>query len=623
MNDKPEIKPKGITPLKHICMTIGELPSSYLETMTYYEMLIWFTKFLQERMIPALDNNALAVEELQHLFIELQNYVNDYFDNLDVQDEINNKLDQMLEDGVLEQIIEQYLISSAIWGFDSVSDMKNATNLIEGSYARTLGYYSANDGGESLYKITNIQSQTEHQESLNSGLYATLIIENEVNIKQLGAYGDGTHDDTNYIKQALSLYDNLYFPNGEYILNDIIAIENKTITGENAISSIINEKGYETVREGVIDITGSNTFKNITLEKSFSDINNPETKVCVIKDCHDSLFNNVRFISDGYLTGATIDLQSNNHRINFQNCYSKLRCVDENNNNARGGLWIRERDNDDTTSNINFDNCYIENTSLDEAVAVWNWRGVVKDVSFTNCYIYGTADNTAPHFTTMECNNLKVNNCTFIDLGVNTSIGTSKIASMVRGSGSGEQESFFNNCIFRVNATLSNGYSTNDKAHFINCYFENTLTASLGEGIYKGCEIVCAECTLGTAICYDTHFKFTNSTGISLSQSGAELYNCIFDGMNYPSGKLLFQTFINNPKFILKNVQFNGNLNYTWFITLEETASVSVFQIENTLVGDIYRENLITDGYMINCPCIKSPQTLTNVKTNNIFNINS
>lgn len=109
MNNKPEIKPKGIEPLKHICMTIGELPSSYLETMTYYEMLIWFTKFLKERMIPALDNNALAVEELQNLYIELRNYVNNYFDNLDVQEEINNKLDQMLEDGTLGDIITEYI----------------------------------------------------------------------------------------------------------------------------------------------------------------------------------------------------------------------------------------------------------------------------------------------------------------------------------------------------------------------------------------------------------------------------------------------------------------------------------------------------------------------------------
>ena len=62
MNDKPEIKVGYVTPLKKICMTIGELPSSYLETMTYYEMLVWFTEFLRNKVIPTVDNNAEAVQ---------------------------------------------------------------------------------------------------------------------------------------------------------------------------------------------------------------------------------------------------------------------------------------------------------------------------------------------------------------------------------------------------------------------------------------------------------------------------------------------------------------------------------------------------------------------------------
>lgn len=43
-------------------------------------------------------------------FTELHDYVEDYFDNLDVQEEINNKLDAMVEDGTLGDIIEGYLI---------------------------------------------------------------------------------------------------------------------------------------------------------------------------------------------------------------------------------------------------------------------------------------------------------------------------------------------------------------------------------------------------------------------------------------------------------------------------------------------------------------------------------
>lgn len=510
----------------------------------------------------------------------------------------------------------------AIRFYSTVADMIADTTLKENMHVKTSGYYSANDGGGAEYKITNTQSNSEYQEELNNNLYANLIIENNIlNIKQIGAKGDGTTDDTQAIKNILVASDNIYFPQGEYLLNDIITIEDKTIIGENPNTTKIIEKNYITVREGVIDIKGCNIIKNITLEKSFSDTENPETKLCQIKNCYNSLFDNVYFISNGYLTGATIDLFHNNQNITFQNCKSILKSIDSNNNNARGGVWIRESIDGYVSSNIIFDNCYFENTSLDEAVAVWNWNGTVKDVTFTNCYIYGTSENTAPHFTRLECENLKVNNCTFINLGVNTSIGENKIGSMVK-SGSDSQKTFFNNCIFKVNATLANGYSTNALAYFNNCYFENTLRASLGKGTYNNCEIICAECYLAQAICYDTHFKFTNSTGESLTQYSVELYNCIFDGLNYDNNQTLFQIFASDVKFIMKNVQFNGNLLFKWFISLPDEVNVSKFEIENTLVGDIYRESRISSGYMINCPCIKSPQTLTNVKTNNIFNIN-
>lgn len=46
---------------------------------------------------------------LEGLFNELKSFVDNYFDNLDVQKEINNKLDQMAEDGELEEIIALYI----------------------------------------------------------------------------------------------------------------------------------------------------------------------------------------------------------------------------------------------------------------------------------------------------------------------------------------------------------------------------------------------------------------------------------------------------------------------------------------------------------------------------------
>ena len=114
---------------KRFCMTIGELPTSYLETMTYYEMLVWFTEYMKNTIIPTINNNGLAVQELQDKYIELKNFVDNYFDNLDVQEEINNKLDQMVQDGTLQEIIASYLNSKAVFGFDNVESMKQSTNI--------------------------------------------------------------------------------------------------------------------------------------------------------------------------------------------------------------------------------------------------------------------------------------------------------------------------------------------------------------------------------------------------------------------------------------------------------------------------------------------------------------
>lgn len=95
-------------PFRKLVMTIGELPTAFVESMTYYELLAWFTNYLETVIIPTVNNNAEAVEELQTLFTTLYNYVHDYFDNLDVQEEINNKIDALVSDGTIPGIIENY-----------------------------------------------------------------------------------------------------------------------------------------------------------------------------------------------------------------------------------------------------------------------------------------------------------------------------------------------------------------------------------------------------------------------------------------------------------------------------------------------------------------------------------
>lgn len=85
------------------------IPLAFDESMSYYEVLCGLLDYLKNTIIPVVNNNAEAVAELQKLYVELHDYVENYFDNLDVQEEINNKLDKMVEDGTLPNIIKGYL----------------------------------------------------------------------------------------------------------------------------------------------------------------------------------------------------------------------------------------------------------------------------------------------------------------------------------------------------------------------------------------------------------------------------------------------------------------------------------------------------------------------------------
>lgn len=220
------INVRMLTPFRKFIMSVGEIPSAYMDSMTYYEMLNWFCNYLQNEVIPSVNNNASAVTQLQNLYNELKEYVDNYFDNLDVQEEINNKLDDMVEGGQLQEIVADYLNSKAIFGFDNVNSMKNATNLINGSYARTLGYYSKNDGGGALYKIRNITNDDIVDdmfiiEMSDDNLIGELIVGDEINIKQLGA--QESENDSNDIKiileKVFNKYNKIIIPNGTYYLS--------------------------------------------------------------------------------------------------------------------------------------------------------------------------------------------------------------------------------------------------------------------------------------------------------------------------------------------------------------------------------------------------------------------
>lgn len=167
--------------------------------------------------------NATVADYIEQ-FNQLHDYVHDYFDNLDVQEEINNKLDDMVEAGILQEIITTYIQSNVAWTFDNVAEMKLATNLTDDSFAQTVGFYSANDEGGALYKIrAKTDADTVDEMTLialyDNTLVAELIKTDYMNVKQFGAKGDGSNDDTANIQKALDYCLNIEVPSGTYMID--------------------------------------------------------------------------------------------------------------------------------------------------------------------------------------------------------------------------------------------------------------------------------------------------------------------------------------------------------------------------------------------------------------------
>ena len=105
MNYKPY---KHLPPFKGMVLQNFPFIEEDFDAITNYQLLCKVVEYLKNVIA-----NELTMEEnitnLYNSFTELKNYVDNYFANLDVQEEINNKLDEMVLDGTLETIIAKYI----------------------------------------------------------------------------------------------------------------------------------------------------------------------------------------------------------------------------------------------------------------------------------------------------------------------------------------------------------------------------------------------------------------------------------------------------------------------------------------------------------------------------------
>lgn len=127
-NDQADFTPtlgnyKTLQPFRYWCQKV--LPLVYDDSLSYYELLCKVVDYLNKSMedVETLHGD---VTNIHKAYVELQSYVNNYFSTLDVQKEINNKLDVMASDGSLSTLLKAIIGNNSLPTFvNSTSDMTN------------------------------------------------------------------------------------------------------------------------------------------------------------------------------------------------------------------------------------------------------------------------------------------------------------------------------------------------------------------------------------------------------------------------------------------------------------------------------------------------------------------
>lgn len=206
------------------------LPSVYDDSLSYTDLLsklLYYVDVLTE-------NNTTLSNDVKNAI----DYINNYFNNLDVQDEVNKKLDLMAVDGTLEKLIGKYITTKNQIVFESVADMLKSNETKENGNYLCYGYLDKFDGGKGYYIATKTRDESKWQLT-NGTLYFTLINDNPVNLSSFGG-----HTSSDILKNAFAYAIKNKFDivgNGEYttneplIVTEPININVKTIIANNFI----------------------------------------------------------------------------------------------------------------------------------------------------------------------------------------------------------------------------------------------------------------------------------------------------------------------------------------------------------------------------------------------------
>lgn len=186
---------KKLTPFKWFVLQNFPFIEADFDAITNYQLFCKVVEYLN-KTIESMNTTGEVVEEFTQKFIDLQNFVNDYFNNLDVQDEINNKLDQMTQSGELSNLIKPYLDNLTNNVNQNINALNNkidtiltltpqAVNSVDAMTDKSKLYLNTADGywyyynGSSfvqggLYQSPNIPDNSITPDKININAYSKL-----------------------------------------------------------------------------------------------------------------------------------------------------------------------------------------------------------------------------------------------------------------------------------------------------------------------------------------------------------------------------------------------------------------------------------------------------------------
>ena len=180
---------KPLKPFRYWCQKV--LPLVYDDSLSYYELLCKVVDYLNKTMedVETLHGD---VNNLHKAYEELQNYVNNYFSTLDVQEEINEKLDNMVSTGELTTLILPYIKSSPVI-VNSLNEMTNPNYIYLLSTDGYLYSWSGNSfkkSGINYSYPANAYVQKQYRFMTSNDLISSL--------NECGSYSVGVKDGDNF-----------------------------------------------------------------------------------------------------------------------------------------------------------------------------------------------------------------------------------------------------------------------------------------------------------------------------------------------------------------------------------------------------------------------------------------